>query len=142
MCCCAQHCRTRNLPYRPGFHAILCVRLSWPRSARRSRAILLLLGSCATGGWDNHLYGPGDWLNDNTALPVDTLYKYTHLVEPEITYHYIASGLSEYCGSHYVAGCAQPNGATCDIGGDFCKPLSHCPRGAPLPWMEPRPTGP
>lgn len=76
--------------------------------------LLFLLTGCASGNWAEYDYGPGDWLNENTALNVDTMYNYAHLIEPTIEIHYVES-LSVYCGTMWVQGCAQLNDDRCDI---------------------------
>ncbi|NQX89648.1 MAG: hypothetical protein HRT77_13390 [Halioglobus sp.] len=77
-------------------------------------ALSMLLAGCVSGDWANFAYGPGDWLNDNTNLNVDTMYNYAHLIEPTIDIHYVDS-LTNYCGSIWARGCAVLKGDHCDI---------------------------
>ena len=76
--------------------------------------VLTLLGTGCAGNWSNYNYGPGDWLSENTALRIDTLYNYEHFIEPTIAVHYVES-LTEHCGSGMVQGCASLEGEHCDI---------------------------
>ena len=76
-------------------------------------ALTLLASGCA-GNWANYNYGPGDWLSENTALRVDTLYNYEHFIEPTIAIHHVES-LDVHCGTGLVQGCAVLNGEDCDI---------------------------
>lgn len=76
-------------------------------------ALTLLMTGCA-GNWANYNYGPGDWLSENTALRIDTLYNYEHFVEPTIAIHTVES-LTEHCGTGWVQGCAVLSGEHCDI---------------------------
>ena len=80
----------------------------------RTLLLVFLLSGCATGEWTDYNYGPGDWLNDNTALIVDTMDNYVHLVEPSIEVHHVKS-LSAYCGTMWAQGCAILQDGHCDI---------------------------
>jgi hypothetical protein len=76
--------------------------------------IIFFVSGCASGDWADYSYGPGDWLNDNTQLTVDTMYNYTHFVEPTIEIHYVES-VAAYCGTSWVQGCAVQRYDHCDI---------------------------
>ncbi len=73
----------------------------------------LLLSGCA-GQWSDYNYGPGDWLNDNTALTVDTMYNYAHLAAPTIEIHHVDS-VADHCGTTWALGCAVVKDGHCDI---------------------------
>lgn len=73
----------------------------------------LLLTGCASN-WANYNYGPGDWLNESTAMTVNTMYNYAHLVEPTIQIHRVES-VNTYCGTIWSQGCANLKGDKCDI---------------------------
>ena len=76
--------------------------------------LVFMLTGCTTGNWADYNYGPGDWLNENTPLQVETMYNYAHLVEPTIEVHYVES-VAEYCGSIWAEGCAALVNGHCDI---------------------------
>lgn len=76
--------------------------------------LVVFLTGCATGDWADYNYGPGDWLNENTSLTVDTMYSYIHFVEPTIEVHHVES-LANYCGTMWAQGCAHLQNGHCDI---------------------------
>ncbi|MCB1696386.1 MAG: hypothetical protein H6984_00945 [Pseudomonadales bacterium] len=75
--------------------------------------LTLLLCGCA-GDWGDYNYGPGDWINDNTALTIDTMYNYAHLAEPTIEIHHVES-VASHCGTMWAQGCAVVKDGHCDI---------------------------
>lgn len=75
--------------------------------------VCLLLTGCASN-WADYNYGPGDWLNENTALNISTMNNYAHFVEPTIEIHRVAS-VSSACGTLWAQGCAVLEGDHCDI---------------------------
>ncbi|CAA0102834.1 Uncharacterised protein [Halioglobus japonicus] len=76
--------------------------------------LTLLLSGCATGDWSNYNYGPGDWLNDNTSLSVESMYNYEHFLDPIIEIHYVES-VKEHCGTRWAQACSYLAGNRCDI---------------------------
>ena len=76
--------------------------------------LAFLLTGCASGNWADYHYGPGDWLNEYTSVPVDTMYNYAHLANPIIELHVVES-LTSYCGTTWADGCAILEGERCDI---------------------------
>ncbi len=80
------------------------------------RILLLtfLLAGCASGDWTSYNYGPGDWLDDNTPLDIETMYNYAHFIEPTIEVHYVKS-VEAHCGTKWVQGCSYLAANHCDI---------------------------
>ena len=76
-------------------------------------SLLVLAIGCA-GDWGKHQFGPGDWLNDNTAMTVDTMYNYEWLNDPEIVI-YKLDQMPINCGGVPAIGCAL-----FVTGGDIC----------------------
>lgn len=105
--------RTSHCPSKPG---TVPFTVRWAKRIRASLSVSvlsLLITGCA-GNWADYNYGPGDWLSENTALQINTMYNYEYLIDPAITIHYVES-LGAHCGSGLVQGCAVFNGQECDI---------------------------
>jgi hypothetical protein len=76
--------------------------------------IIFFVSGCASGDWPDYNYGPGDWLNTNTPLTIDTMYNYARLVEPTIQIHHVES-VETYCSTSWVQGCAVLRDDHCDV---------------------------
>jgi hypothetical protein len=64
--------------------------------------LVLCFGATGCGGnWQDFNYGPGDWLAENSGVPIDSIYEGTYdwIVDPQVEVVPVSSDdLATYCG--------------------------------------------